>query len=89
MPPRSSFLHLLLLLLPVLLLTPAASIEAGNGDETRLFDHAFTLPQDNVARGIAYRGDGRRIRKVLRSLKAGRPVHLGVIGGSITWGHGA
>jgi hypothetical protein len=92
-PPRARtppLLLLLPLLLPLVIASAAAATAAdGSGSETQLFTHEFTLPQDNVARGIAYRGDGRRVRSVLRSLKHGRAVHLGVIGGSITWGHGA
>jgi hypothetical protein len=79
----------LLLLLLLLLVVVAPSIARGaHDDDTQLFSHQFTLPEDSVARGLAHVGDGRRIRSVLKSLSAGRAVHLGVIGGSITWGHG-
>lgn len=83
---RLEQLPLVFLLLPFLV---APSIALGDHQESQLFSHEFTLPEDNVARGLAYVGTGKRIGSVLKSLQSGRAVHLGVIGGSITWGHGA
>jgi hypothetical protein len=73
----------------LLLLLAAALPSVIIAQSSQLFNHDFTLPEDNVAKGLAYVGTGNRIRSVLGALEAGRAVHLGVIGGSITWGHGA
>lgn len=86
LPPMR--LVLLLLVVAVSMIAPSIAGRHDDDDHTQLFSHEFTLPEDSVARGLAHVGDGRRIRSVLRALQAGRAVHLGVIGGSITWGHG-
>lgn len=72
----------------LLLVVAAALPSVIMAHSSQLFNHDFTLPEDNVAKGLAYVGTGNRIRSVLSALEAGRAVHLGVIGGSITWGHG-
>jgi hypothetical protein len=63
------------LLLPLLLLfLSIASIDAAHDEDTRLFEHDFTLPQDNVARGVAYRGEAHPDRlKIAEGWKARAP----------------
>ncbi|KAG2425211.1 hypothetical protein HYH02_015038 [Chlamydomonas schloesseri] len=49
----------------------------------------FTLPRVALARGQAYTGSAARVRRVVRKLMnrtPTKPVKIGVIGGSITWG---
>ncbi len=37
----------------------------------------------------AFRGSGARAQAVAAKLLAGQPVHVAVVGGSVTWGQGA
>lgn len=87
--PLLLLLRLLFLLLQLLFVARCSMAATDHDSATQLFSHEFTLSQDQVSRGLAYVGDGTRIRSVMKALQAGRSIHLGVIGGSITWGHGA
>ncbi|KAG2431193.1 hypothetical protein HXX76_009721 [Chlamydomonas incerta] len=51
--------------------------------------HRFTLPVTQLARAVSYGGSGTRLRHVVGRLLAGREVRVGVVGGSISWGHGS
>jgi len=52
-------------------------------------DHAFTLPISVIDKGVVYKGSGYKLKRVIADLLRGEPVHVGVIGGSVSWGHGA
>ena len=54
-----------------------------------LASHRFTLPLTQLARAVSYAGSGTRLRHVVGRLLAGREVKVGVVGGSISWGHGS
>lgn len=43
---------------------------------------------DNIKLGLAYEGSGYRIRKFLEKAMRGEPVSIGVLGASVTSGHG-
>jgi len=49
----------------------------------------FKLPQLQLRKGLVYSGSGFRLRRVVHDMLSGRPVKIGVVGGSISWGHGA
>ncbi|GLI64554.1 hypothetical protein VaNZ11_007873 [Volvox africanus] len=55
-----------------------------------LGNYKFTLPRIQIQRGQAYLGSSTRLRRVVRQLmrntSPAKPVKIGVIGGSITWG---
>ena len=56
-----------------------------------LSDHNFTLPSDALKRALGYQGAAVRLRRLLHEL-AEQPtanVKVGVVGGSISFGHGA
>jgi hypothetical protein len=52
--------------------------------------YRHSLPAWDLLRSNVFVGSGARLRRVVRDLLTGdREVHVGVIGGSISWGHGA
>ncbi|GIL55251.1 hypothetical protein Vafri_10837 [Volvox africanus] len=51
--------------------------------------YRFTLPVLQLERAISYRGSSSRLRHVVGRMLNGDNVQVGVIGGSISWGHGA
>ncbi|KZT33438.1 hypothetical protein SISSUDRAFT_1054222 [Sistotremastrum suecicum HHB10207 ss-3] len=42
----------------------------------------------NLARSRAYEGANARLRRVLRKARSGQPIKIGIIGGSVSMGHG-
>lgn len=42
----------------------------------------------NIARSLAYAGPSARLRRVLRKAHAGQPIKIGILGGSVSAGHG-
>ncbi|KAG2495310.1 hypothetical protein HYH03_006582 [Edaphochlamys debaryana] len=51
--------------------------------------YRFSLPMPQLKAGLAYAGPRTRLRRFVRELLLGRkPVKIGVVGGSITHGHG-
>ena len=53
-------------------------------------NYKFSLPELQLRRGAVYTGANSRLRRVVRDLLTGRrPVRVGVVGGSISWGQGA
>ncbi|KXZ41011.1 hypothetical protein GPECTOR_983g252 [Gonium pectorale] len=56
-----------------------------------LGNYKYSLPRVALQRGVAYMGPACRLRRLVRQLLSrdqSRPVKVGVIGGSITWGQG-
>ncbi|KAL4437433.1 hypothetical protein ABPG75_004572 [Micractinium tetrahymenae] len=47
------------------------------------------LTEQDVARGLAYYGSGRRLQAVAAKLLAGKPIKVVTLGGSVTQGSGA
>ncbi|EFN55332.1 hypothetical protein CHLNCDRAFT_134328 [Chlorella variabilis] len=47
------------------------------------------LTRDEVRRGLAYYGSGRRMQRVAAKLLAGRPIKVFTLGGSVTKGSGS
>jgi hypothetical protein len=61
-----------------------------NRPDKKLNDEMLSsLSQDQLSRCLVKRGDPARLQRVLRKARAGKPVTLGLIGGSITHGSGA
>lgn len=53
----------------------------------RVLQHQYTLPMEQVSKGLVYTGSNFRLRKVVRDLVVSkRPIKVGAIGGSITNG---
>jgi len=55
----------------------------------RLLDYKFSLPEVQLRRGTVYLGSNHRLRAALARALSGKPVRIGVVGGSISYGHGA
>jgi hypothetical protein len=55
-----------------------------------LSDYNFTLPLMYLKRGLAYQGAASRVRRLLHTLaeNPAASIKVGVVGGSISWGHG-
>ncbi|KZS87476.1 hypothetical protein SISNIDRAFT_491045 [Sistotremastrum niveocremeum HHB9708] len=43
---------------------------------------------DNIARSRAYEGPNARLRRIIRKAISGQPIKIGVLGGSVSAGHG-
>lgn len=55
-----------------------------------LLQYDYTLPKSQVRRGLTYFGSGHRLRRAVRKLLTGtKPMKIGLLGGSISWGQGA
>ncbi|GIL89358.1 hypothetical protein Vretifemale_17181 [Volvox reticuliferus] len=55
-----------------------------------LFDYRFLLPELQLRDGLGHLGTGVRLRSFVSDLiKGSRPLKVGVVGGSISWGEGA
>lgn len=55
-----------------------------------LIQYDYTLPKSQVRRGLTYYGSGHRLRRAVRKLLTGnKPMKIGLVGGSISWGQGA
>ncbi|GLI67535.1 hypothetical protein VaNZ11_011749 [Volvox africanus] len=55
------------------------------------FKYEFYLPKTQLKAGLEYYGAARRLRKFVRTLLVGdkkKPLKIGVVGGSISWGVG-
>ncbi|GIL51802.1 hypothetical protein Vafri_7716 [Volvox africanus] len=56
----------------------------------RLLRYRFLLPELQLRDGLEHLGTGIRLRSFVSDLvKASRPLKIGVVGGSISWGEGA
>ncbi|KAJ9106092.1 hypothetical protein QFC21_001232 [Naganishia friedmannii] len=51
-------------------------------------DFCMDLGHHNIAQSVAYEGSNARVHQLLRKLKSGKPISVGVIGGSVSTGHG-
>jgi hypothetical protein len=61
------------------------------GDSLKpLLTHSFSLSRPQMQRSLSYLGPHQRLRRVIdQMLKGGdRPIKVGVVGGSISYGHG-
>ena len=67
---------------------------------TRLLDHQFLLPLEQLRRGMTYRGSMARLRRLVHERllplhpdgsnpPVRTPLKIGVVGGSVCWGAGA
>ena len=58
-----------------------------------LLNHTFSVPEAQLLRATAYGGPMQRVRALVAAAIAGRlpnaTLRVGVVGGSIAWGHGA
>ncbi|GLC64085.1 hypothetical protein PLESTF_000116500 [Pleodorina starrii] len=55
-----------------------------------LLSYKFLLPMPQLRAGFAYAGSRLRLRRFVRDLLQGhRPLKIGALGGSVTWGQGA
>ena len=61
---------------------------ASNATHLRLSWEAL-LTRDELLRGMAFYGTGRRLQRMARKLLDGQPVKVAMLGGSITKGSGA
>lgn len=53
----------------------------------KLMAYKHSLTRGQLQRSLVYKGANVRLRKVVDKLLKGRNVSVGVIGGSISWGH--
>lgn len=61
---------------------------AGAKTYQQLMQHKHSLSRGSLQRSLVYKGANLRLRRVLKKLLAGeQQVSIGVIGGSISWGH--
>lgn len=49
--------------------------------------YKHSLSRGQLQRSLVYKGANLRLRRVLNKLLTGKNVNVGVIGGSISWGH--
>mmetsp|Transcript_14450 Transcript_14450/g.42117 ORF Transcript_14450/g.42117 Transcript_14450/m.42117 type:complete len:511 (-) Transcript_14450:435-1967(-) len=49
----------------------------------------FSVREEQLLRGYVYEGAAARVRVALSRALHGQPTKIGIIGGSISWGHGA
>lgn len=57
--------------------------------DTKHFELVFLfISEHNLAKARTYEGSNARFRRVLRKALAGEPILIGVLGGSVTKGHG-
>ncbi|GIL91193.1 hypothetical protein Vretimale_18816 [Volvox reticuliferus] len=55
-----------------------------------LLSYKFLLPMPQLRAGLAYAGSRARLRRFVRDLIHGnKPLKIGALGGSVTWGQGA
>ncbi|GIL58946.1 hypothetical protein Vafri_13943 [Volvox africanus] len=55
-----------------------------------LLSYKFLLPMPQLRAGLAYAGSRGRLRRFVRDLIHGtKPLKIGALGGSVTWGQGA
>ncbi|QRV91601.1 GDSL-like lipase/acylhydrolase family protein [Ceratobasidium sp. AG-Ba] len=66
--------------------TPGPAYCKECGDEDRLCKE---YGRHNLERSRGYEGTNARLKRILQKAASGKPINIGVLGGSVTHGHGA
>ncbi|KAG2425210.1 hypothetical protein HYH02_015037 [Chlamydomonas schloesseri] len=56
---------------------------------SHMLRYNFTLPRVQLQRGVVYMGAASRLRRVIHDALSGKPIKVGIVGGSVSWGQGA